>query len=446
MIDRYLWYSCLLDNVGRRPAYFKKILLITAVGLLMLGAIGCRREAPVSASLDSCRLALTAHSGDAAIDREIIGLQERARASQDQSALLEQLGWAYVRKARLSHDMGFYKLAEQCSTCVSSQEPDSAEALLLRGHVLHSLHQFKEAEAIARRLVETRSASHDYALLGDTLMEQGRVSDAVEAYQKMVDLKPGPQAYARIAHIRWLKGDVEGASAMMRKAATTMSTRDADSAAWAYTRLALYQLQTGSYKTAERACEIAFQIQTDYPPALCAQSRVLLAQDRNEGAVALMRKAALINPLSEYQWLLADALRASGQRDEARLVEEDLRRKGVSEDPRTLAIFLSSRGEQLDTALKLVEQEMNRRVDVFTRDALAWALAANGRLGEANEQIRRALAEGTKDARLFYHAGAILAKSGDRQEAREMLKKAFSIKQMLLPSEREDLSSILTGL
>ena len=446
MIARSLRYSCLLRDVALRPAHLKKLFLITAVAVSVLAASGCRGEAPVSTSLDSCTLALTPHSGGAAIDREIIALQERARTSQDRSPLLEQLGWAYVRKARLSHDMGFYKLAEQCSDCISSQEPDSPDALLLRGHVLHSLHQFKEAEAIARRLVEKRSASYDYALLGDAVMEQGRVSDAVDAYQKMVDLKPGPQAYARIAHVRWLKGDLEGALAMMRKAAIAMSTRDADSAAWAYTRLALYQLQAGPPKIAERACVIALQIQKDYPPALCAQSRVLLAQGRNEEALALMRRAAQSNPLPEYQWVLADALRASGQSDEARRVEEDLRRKGGSEDPRTLAIFLSSRGEQLDTALALVEQEMNKRVDVFTRDALAWALAANGRLGEANKQIRHALAEGTKDARLFYHAGAILAKSGDRQEARLMLQKAFSIKQMLLPSEREELSNILADL
>ena len=41
-------------------------------------------------------------------------------------------------------------------------------------------------------------------------MEQGKLSDAVEAYQQMMNLKPDLRAYARAAHMRWLKGDLDG--------------------------------------------------------------------------------------------------------------------------------------------------------------------------------------------------------------------------------------------
>jgi tetratricopeptide (TPR) repeat protein len=351
-----------------------------------------------------------------------------------------------VQKSRISYDQGFYKLAEQCAVCIESQHPASPDALLLRGHVLFSLHRFKEAETIARRLSETRSAPFDHGLLGDALMEQGRLREAIDAYQRMVDLKPGPQAYTRIAHIRWLKGDLEGALEMMRKAAAAMSPRDAESSAWAYTRLALYELQSGAARNAELACEAALHLQKDYPPALITRSRILLAQNRSNEAAQLMRKAAQINPLPEYKWFLAESLRAAGRNDEARVVEEELMQRGSAEDPRTLSLFLATRRERVDAAVALVEQEMKARADVFTFDALAWALAAQGRLNEAHEQMNRALAEGTQDARLFYHAGTILAKNGQPQEARVMLNRAAAIKQMLLPSEREELSSILAGL
>ncbi len=71
------------------------------------------------------------------------------------------------------------------------------------------MHRFSEAEAIARRLVAVREFVLDYGLLGDVLMEQGRVAEAAGAYQKMIDLKPFYQSYTRAAHLRWLKGDLE---------------------------------------------------------------------------------------------------------------------------------------------------------------------------------------------------------------------------------------------
>jgi len=60
--------------------------------------------------------------------------------------------------------------------------------------------------------------------------------------------------------------------------------------------------------------------------------------------------------------------------------------------------------------------------------------------------MKKALAEGTQDARLFYHAGSIAAASGRKPEARHWLERAAAIRQMLLPSEREQLTKQLASL
>ena len=52
--------------------------------------------------------------------------------------------------------------------------------------------------------------------------------------------------------------------------------------------------------------------QPDYAAALLARGRVLLAMKRTAEAVEALERAARLNPLPEYQWTLADALRASG--------------------------------------------------------------------------------------------------------------------------------------
>jgi tetratricopeptide (TPR) repeat protein len=199
---------------------------------------------------DPCVLALVPHQGTDKQDLEIIRLQMKVRSAFDPAVWLEQLGWAFVAKARVSFDPGFYKLAEQCALCLDNKKPDCAEALLLRAHVLHSLHKFKEAEAVAQELVRKRGLNFDYGVLGDALMEQGKLDEAVTAYQAMMNQKPSPQAYSRAAYIRWLKGDLPGAIELMSWTAGASSTRDPESGAWARVRLARYEWQAHDTKKA----------------------------------------------------------------------------------------------------------------------------------------------------------------------------------------------------
>jgi tetratricopeptide (TPR) repeat protein len=391
-----------------------------------------------------CEIALAEHKGKAAVDKEIDRLQREARSARDPIGPLESLGWLFVEKARQSYDPGFYKLAESCAACMESKQNGYTGALLIRGHALNSLHRFREAEAIARDLVSRRGLYLDYGLLGDSLMEQGQLEEAIGAYQQMIDLKPGPQSYSRVAHIRWLKGDLAGAIEMMKRAARAAG--EGESAAWNYTRLGLYELQAGRAKEALAAISAALTSKTGYAPALLALGRVLLAQGRPAQACEYLSRAAHENPLPEFQWTFAEALRAAGSIEAAREVEAEIEREGATSDPRTFSLYLATRREKPEVAVSLARQELNTRRDVFTLDALAWALASAGSVAEARDLVERAVSEGTVDARLFYHAGTIALMGGDRRGARRWLMRAFRIRQMLLPSERERLQLEITGL
>ena len=178
--------------------------------------------------------------------------------------------------------------------------------------------------------------------------------------------------------MRWLKGDLDGAREVMRLAAESASPRDPESIAWAWTRLAAYELQSGRLDAAMGAADTALRHQPDYAAALLAQGRVLLARRRVSDAVSVLRKAARLNPLPEYQWVLADALRLGGLGAEANAVEEDLIARGSATDPRTLALYLATRRTNVATAVSLAQDELRARHDVFTLDAHAWTLAASG--------------------------------------------------------------------
>src|SRR5262249_34710099 len=431
---------------GRREILISvsKLLLATACLLILFLSQTSKHEpnkAPAAAISfeDPLGLVLTPQTGESDTDKEVSQLQQRIREGGNVELWLDRLGWAFVAKARESFDPGFYKLAEQCALCIEKRNPQSEEAMLLRAHVLQNLHHFKESESLARFLVEHRGLGFDYGLLGDALMEQGKLSDAVEAYQQMMNLKPDLRAYARAAHMRWLKGDLEGAIEAMQFAVGAASPSDAESSAWVNTRLAFYEFQAGRVNEAEQRSTFALSLQNNYPPAVLLQGRILLGQSRFGEAVDALRNAAKVNPLPEYQWMLAEALRVAGREIEAREVEAQLCQRGASNDPRTLALYLATRHQSPETALRLARAELEARRDVFSHDALAWALAAGGKLPEAHAEMQRALAEGTQDARLFFHAGIIASQSGHSADAERWLRKASELSHLLLPSERNEL-------
>ena len=67
------------------------------------------------------------------------------------------------------------------------------------------------------------------------------------------------------------------------------------------------------------------------------------------------------------------------------------------------------------------------RGDIYTRDTLAWALHSAGRSAEARPLAESAIALGTHDARLLYHAGAIKLAAGDAEGGRALLRKALAL-------------------
>lgn len=436
------------ETIERPPEAltWKKAALASLLGLLLFfGFMAGRTEraeiSPANSASNilltehaSCRMVLTPLGGDKPIDNEITRLQGRIAASGSAfTAELDRLGWAFVKKARLTFDTGYYKLAEQCAACIEESSPNTADARLLRAHVLQNLHRFNEAEEIARQLVELRQRPFDYGVLGDALIDRGKVREGAEAYQKMVDLRPDLQSYVRAAHVRWLTGDLPGAIFLTKLACDSSSPNDSESAAWVFTRLAFYQLQQGAAKQALHSCDVALTLENDYAPALFARARILLALKSPSEALASFDRAAKLNPLPEFQWAVADMLRSTGDSTAASRLETQLSK--ATEDPRTLSLYFATRHENIELAVRLAKEELKKRQDIFTYDALAWALAVAGSTTEAQENMNHALAEGTQDARLFFHAGVIAALNNQRKKAMEWFEKAHAIRQMLLPSE-----------
>lgn len=400
------------------------LVLALAPAALGAGAVDFDRE-----------MILAPHAGEQPEDREIARWQRQAEAPAATAGAFEGLGWAFVAKARRTQDAGFYKLAEKTADVIAARFGAKADARLLRGHALHNLHRFAEAETIARALVAERGVPAELALLSDVLVEQGKLAEGVAVLQRLANVKPGPETLARIAHVRWLKGDLAGASAAM-EAAVRMATPQGEAQAWLLVRLSGFCLQAGDVSRALALAGAAGEQVSDYAPALLARGKALLANGKLADAITPLRRAEELNPLPEYQWWLADALRAAKQFAEAERVEARLKARGAASDARTFALFLATRGVDAATAVRLARAEREERADVFTHDALAWALAVSGDFAAAEAAMTAALAEGTKDARLFLHAGEIARAREQRAAAVAFFAQARAAAGTLTPTER----------
>ena len=370
------------------------------------------------------------------LDSKIGAQLEQIQSTPWMPRELDRLGWLFIAKARRSQDSIFYGLALQTAECMHRVGGDQASALLLEGHALYSVHRFREAAAAATRLVAVRTTPFDYGLLGNTLLSQGEIEQAAAAYQRMMDLKPSLQSYSRAAQIRWLTGDLDGARELMAMAARSGTERDPETLAWTLSELARLELIAGNVTQAHRLVVQALQLLPDHSTSLLVRGRVQLAAGQPAEAVDSLRSSVRINSSTEALWALADALRVRGDTQAADEAERQLLETGAMEDPRTTALFLSTRQLRPELAVSLARRELSVRRDPFTHDALGWALAAAGDIQRADHHLREALAHDTIDARLFLHAGVVAAAAGRTDEATSWLTRAAHHKTGLLPSEQ----------
>jgi tetratricopeptide (TPR) repeat protein len=417
-----------------------KSRLVLNVVVLLLG--GCRvasssparieTRAPASAdsasrSGGSESLALSPPSGDAEVDQRIRRLQAVTRVRTRALEAWLELGDAWVTKARESSDPGFYVNADACASRVLELSPNNTLGLNLRTQVLLNGHRFEEARNLAHD-VTTRDPglAAAWGNLSDAWLELGDYSRAKEAAERMLDLKPNLPSYSRISYLAFLEGDHATAQEAIRLAVDASDPNNREVRAWVLVQAASLFWHRGDYEGADAGYRVALESLSEYPPALVGRARVALARRDPKTAASLLSRALERSPLVETAWLLGEAEEQLGHSDGALRAFARAEAEGKAGDPRSLSLMWSARGERPDEALRLAQAERARRGDIYTEDAVAWALYRNGRAADAVGTARNVLRLGTPDARLQFHAGAIELAAGDRARGRALLRAALA--------------------
>jgi len=319
-------------------------------------------------------------------------------------------GEAWIRVARTKSAPIFHRNALECANQALTRAPGDAGALRLQALVWLDAHRFQAARALAQQLLaQDESDPQVWGILSDAELEQGHIEAASSAAQRMLDLKPGLLSYGRAAHIRWLTGDSTGAKQLYRLAiAAGQQQPDPEPRAWLTVQAAWVFWHEGDYVGAQRGFELALAALTDYAPALEGLGRVALSQGDDRAAVSWLARAQAQHPLTETAWWLGDAYTRLGDQARARTMYREVERLGALGDERTLSLFYSLRDTNTERARVLAQHAHDERADVYSKDALAFALYRSGKRAEAARLAREVIALGIPDARLWQRAGTIL--------------------------------------
>jgi tetratricopeptide (TPR) repeat protein len=402
-----------------------------ALGLFL--AIACSRK-PEQAQPDirtqegrDLMLANSDPGGSTKVDEKIRKLQAVLIKRPELVSAWVELGEGWIQKARDVSRPGLYANAGAAASRALSMEPANRPALELQGLVLMNDHRFAEAANLMRQVVAA-APEHPvpWGTLSDALLELGRTGEAIDAAQHMMDLKPNLPSYSRAAHLQWLRGDIAGAKESLRSGIDAGGgSMDREPRAWVIVQAAMVFWNEGDTEGALAGFEQALKELPGFPPALVGKGRVLIGKGDGKAAEPLLAQAYKANPLVETGWLLGDARELAGDNAGAQAIWSEIEKKGTA-DPRTLALFLATKKLQVDRALELALNERKTRDDQYTEDTVAWALYRAGRLPEALQAAAVATKAGTRDARLWYHAGAIQLANGDAS-GKQLIERALAL-------------------
>lgn len=344
------------------------------------------------------------------------------------------LAMAYARRAREVSDDAFYGKAEEVVEKTLKLSPGNFETQKVQCWLLLGRHEFAKARELAMALNKKNPDDITvYGFLTDANVELGNYKEAIDAAQWMLKIRPGNVAgLTRAAYLRELHGYIPGAMDLMRTAYDAVAYPETEERAWILTQLANLQLTSGNLAEAEKYATGALGVFPNYHYALAAMGRVRTAQKRYADAASFYQQRYDASQHPENLYPLGLAYRRAGKDAEAKRVFEQFEKEALSESGgadnanHELIAYYVDIAHQPEKAVELATAELRRRNDVFTRDAYAWAKAAVGDYAEADKHLQSALAVGTKDPGILYHASVVAKKQNRPEEAEKLLRAAIA--------------------
>jgi tetratricopeptide (TPR) repeat protein len=380
----------------------------------------------------------------------------QARVARDPRSARDftQLAGLYLQRARETADNGDLVRAEETARhSLGLRRGRNEAAFGVLASSLLAQHRFAEAHDVAGRLLAADSTSvAARGLVAETALELGRYQEAARLFGGLATYQGELGVAPRLAHWQELRGRPEEARRLLHQAAGEADRRHGiprEQVAWFHLRLGDLALRTGHLDEAARELEAGLRIAPGDYRLLGTLARLHAvrhdwrrAADDGEQAIARALDPATLGLLHDAYTALGDTAKA-GEYYRAMALAV-LRQPGPYH--RAWSLFLLDHDREMPQVLAKVEEELRTRRDIYGYDLLAWALHKSGRDADAVAPMRHALALGTRDAMLYYHAGTIHRALGDTASARTELQAALVMNPYWHPTQPATARAVLDTL
>jgi len=431
----------------------QRLLFFMILILLLFNLCGCKVSTTSSAPRMEAHVASSQStmSSQLAVEKETIRfLEDRVKKDPEDFIAYNKLAQQYLQRLRETGDLTYLNLATKAAHASLATLPpeQNVGGLTASAQVEYASHDFAAARDHALKLTQLEpKKAYTYQILGDALLELGDYDRSATAYQTMEDLS-GVQGLTRsaieqrLARVAALHGDVSGARQHLRNALTLaldLPEPPAETVAWCRWQLGEAAFAVGDYVGAEEQYRKALEDYPEYFRALASLGKARAAQGDIKGGIEQLEHAVRIIPDPTFVSTLGDLYKVEGRDKEAAAQYELVERIGQISElngvlyNRQLALFYADHDVKPNRAYENASREYAVRKDIYGADALAWAALKNNKIAEAQSLISTALRLGTKDARLFYHAGMIAKAAGDLKHGREYLQQALTLSPQFDP-------------
>jgi len=343
------------------------------------------------------------------------------RAAPESSSARAALASAYLVRARESGDASLYAAAGRAVKAALTRDPRNVSALIGAAMLAGLRHDFRGQLRYGLEAANvTPQLASPLTVITDAQLELGRYENAARTVQRLVNLKPGLPAYARVSYYRELTGDPAGAVRAMRFAASAGGS--AQSAAYVRALLGDLELARGHVVAARSAYLDALRDVPSYPRALTGLARIDAAGGDVGRAAALLRRSTRHLPLTTSLTLLGE-VELAARRNRAAAVHLDAARDMHAADiaagglPDAEAVLFEANHGSPTKAVDLGRSVFRRAPSIRSADALGWALTRAGAPARGLEWARRALRTGSRDPLFRVHAAVAARRAGRRVAA-----------------------------
>lgn len=228
-----------------------------------------------------------------------------------------KLAQLFIREARVTGEHGhYYNAALTMTDQILASKPTDENfiflALLTKGGVQLSHHDFKGALATGNQALALNPNNPQiYGVLVDANVELGNYKEAVALADRMIELKPDLRSYARISYLREIHGEVPEAMKAMSMAISSGIPGYEDTA-WAMLTYAELNEMYNNDKEAKMLYEEILAQRPNYPFAVAGLGKIELKNKNYSRATALTSEAIKTIPEVGFYTQLLDIYKETG--------------------------------------------------------------------------------------------------------------------------------------